>query len=150
MSRKLAWTDEAWKDYIYWQSQDKKTLKRINKLIADAKRHPFDGIGKPEPLKRTEGQELYLSLPWEAGPHPVSSIWRLYRVRSASLSGQRAHRRDARTRATRPARSSSSAKVSSPAADRTAISSGLPATRFSKRSGMASQLSRPDRSVSLP
>ena len=51
MNRKLAWTNEAWKDYIYWQSQDKKTLKRINKLIAAAKRHPFEGIGKPEQLK---------------------------------------------------------------------------------------------------
>ena len=51
MSRKLAWTDEAWKDYLYWQSQDKKTLKRINKLIEAAKRQPFEGIGKPEPLK---------------------------------------------------------------------------------------------------
>ena len=35
MSRKLAWTDEAWNDYVYWQGQDKKTLKRINKLISD-------------------------------------------------------------------------------------------------------------------
>lgn len=51
MSKKLAWTDEAWKDYLYWQSQDRKTLKRINKLIEDTKRHPFEGIGKPEPLK---------------------------------------------------------------------------------------------------
>jgi len=51
MSRKLAWTDEAWKDYIYWQTQDKKTLKRVNKLIEAARRHPFEGIGKPEPLK---------------------------------------------------------------------------------------------------
>lgn len=51
MSKKLAWTDEAWKDYIFWQSQDKKTLKRINKLIEAAKRQPFEGIGKPEPLK---------------------------------------------------------------------------------------------------
>jgi len=51
MNRKLAWTNEAWKDYIYWQSQDKKTLKRINKLIDAAKRHPFEGIGKPEQLK---------------------------------------------------------------------------------------------------
>ena len=49
--RKLAWTDEAWKDYIYWQSQDKKTLKRINKLIKETKKLPFEGIGKPEPLK---------------------------------------------------------------------------------------------------
>jgi toxin YoeB len=47
----LCWTDEARDDYIHWQSQDKKTLKRINKLITDAKRSPFEGIGKPEPLK---------------------------------------------------------------------------------------------------
>ena len=51
MTRQLAWTDEAWGDYVYWQSQDKKTLKRINKLINDTKRSPFEGIGKPEPLK---------------------------------------------------------------------------------------------------
>ncbi|HID45633.1 MAG TPA: Txe/YoeB family addiction module toxin [Chromatiaceae bacterium] len=47
----LTWTKEAWRDYIYWQSQDKKTLKRINKLISDSQRSPFEGIGKPEPLK---------------------------------------------------------------------------------------------------
>ena len=47
----LAWTDEAWSDYLHWQTQDKKTLKRINKLITDVKRAPFEGIGKPEPLK---------------------------------------------------------------------------------------------------
>lgn len=51
MSRILSWTDEAWKDYLYWQTQDKKTLKRINKLIDETKRIPFEGIGKPEPLK---------------------------------------------------------------------------------------------------
>ena len=51
MGRKLAWTDEAWNDYIYWQTQDKKTLKRINKLIWDIERQPFQGIGKPEPLR---------------------------------------------------------------------------------------------------
>ncbi|MBU1168922.1 MAG: Txe/YoeB family addiction module toxin [Proteobacteria bacterium] len=51
MSRKLAWTDEAWTGYIYWQSQDEKTLKRINKLIHDTMRKPFEGIGKPEPLR---------------------------------------------------------------------------------------------------
>lgn len=47
----LSWTERAWSDYLYWQSQDKKTLKRINKLITDVMRSPFDGIGKPEPLK---------------------------------------------------------------------------------------------------
>lgn len=51
MDRKLAWTGEAWKDYIYWQTQDKKTLKRINTLINDTMRQPFEGIGKPEPLR---------------------------------------------------------------------------------------------------
>ncbi|MAH54954.1 MAG: Txe/YoeB family addiction module toxin [Aestuariibacter sp.] len=49
--RLLTWTDDAWEDYLYWQTQDKKTLKRINKLINDVKRSPFEGIGKPEPLK---------------------------------------------------------------------------------------------------
>ena len=45
------WTDEAWKDYLYWQNQDKKTLKRINKLIEDIERNGnVEGIGKPEPL----------------------------------------------------------------------------------------------------
>ncbi len=51
MSKKLVWTNEAWTDYIYWQSQDRKTLKRINKIIEDTKRTPFQGIGKPEPLR---------------------------------------------------------------------------------------------------
>ena len=46
----LAWTDEAWDSYVYWQ-RDKKTLTRINKLIKAAKNTPFKGIGKPEPLK---------------------------------------------------------------------------------------------------
>jgi toxin YoeB len=50
-NRVLSWTDEAWNDYLYWQTQDKKTLKRVNKLISDVKRSPFDGIGKPESLK---------------------------------------------------------------------------------------------------
>ena len=45
------WFDEAWIDYIYWQTQDQKTLKRINNLIKDTERNPFEGIGKPEPLK---------------------------------------------------------------------------------------------------
>jgi toxin YoeB len=52
MSKKLAWTDEAWQDYINWQTQYKKTLKRINKILDDIRRDdPFKGIGKPEPLK---------------------------------------------------------------------------------------------------
>jgi len=47
----LSWTKEGWADYEYWQTQDKKTLKRINKLIIDSQRSPFSGLGKPEPLK---------------------------------------------------------------------------------------------------
>lgn len=49
--RNLKFTPNGWEDYLYWQSQDKKTLKRINKLIQDALRNPFTGIGKPEALK---------------------------------------------------------------------------------------------------
>ncbi len=48
---KKIWFDEAWEDYIYWQTQDEKTLKRINMLLKDIERGDFDGIGKPEPLK---------------------------------------------------------------------------------------------------
>ena len=47
----LKFTEDAWKDYCYWQSQDKKTLKRINSLIKEIQRDPFTGIGKHEPLK---------------------------------------------------------------------------------------------------
>lgn len=46
-----AWDDEAWEDYLYWQSQDKKTLKRINLLLQDIDRNGYYGIGKPEALK---------------------------------------------------------------------------------------------------
>lgn len=48
---RLLWEDRAWEDYLYWQMQDRKTLKRINMLIGEIKRTPFEGIGKPEPLK---------------------------------------------------------------------------------------------------
>ena len=47
----LAWTQDAWDDYVWWQGQDRRTLKRINSLIKDALRNPFSGIGKPEPLR---------------------------------------------------------------------------------------------------
>ena len=46
-----AWHDKAWDEYLYWQTQDRKTLKRINALLRDIERNPFDGIGKPEPLR---------------------------------------------------------------------------------------------------
>ncbi len=44
------WDDEAWEDYVYWQLQDKKTLKKINSLLKDIDRNGYEGIGKPEPL----------------------------------------------------------------------------------------------------
>lgn len=44
------WSDEAWEDYLYWQAQDKKTLKRINKLLQDIERNGYHGMGKPEAL----------------------------------------------------------------------------------------------------
>ena len=46
-----SWTDNAWSDYLYWQSQDKKTLRRINQLLKDIDRNGNVGIGKPEPLR---------------------------------------------------------------------------------------------------
>jgi toxin YoeB len=48
---KITWTATAWKDYLYWQLNDKKKLKRINDLIKNTLRDPFNGIGNPEPLK---------------------------------------------------------------------------------------------------
>ena len=56
---KLVWDEDAWDDYLYWQTQDRKTLKKINSLIKDIERDPFNGIGKPEPLK--EDQQGYWS-----------------------------------------------------------------------------------------
>ena len=47
----LSWAETAWEDYLYWQETDKKLVKRINALITDILRHPFTGIGEPEPLK---------------------------------------------------------------------------------------------------
>lgn len=47
----LAWAENAWDDYCYWQEQDRKTLKRINRLLQDIRRNQYTGIGKPEPLE---------------------------------------------------------------------------------------------------
>ena len=47
----ISFSEEGWEDYLYWQTQDKRTLKRINKLLRDILRNGYDGIGKPEPLK---------------------------------------------------------------------------------------------------
>ncbi|WP_371031391.1 Txe/YoeB family addiction module toxin [Pseudoclavibacter sp. JSM 162008] len=51
MSRQLAFDAHGWEDYVYWQAQDRKTLRRINQLVGDVLRDPFSGIGKPEPLR---------------------------------------------------------------------------------------------------
>lgn len=51
VKKNLVFTEQSWADYIYWINQDKKTLRKINKLIADVLRSPFEGLGKPEPLK---------------------------------------------------------------------------------------------------
>ena len=48
---RYVFVDESWEDYLYWQKIDKKMLKRINSLLKDISRQPYDGIGKPEPLK---------------------------------------------------------------------------------------------------
>lgn len=48
---RLLWHEAAWEEYLYWQSQDKKTLKRINLILKDIQRNTFDGIGEPEPLR---------------------------------------------------------------------------------------------------
>jgi len=48
---RLIFHEQAWEDYRYWQEQDRKTLKRINRLIEECRRTPFEGVGNPEPLK---------------------------------------------------------------------------------------------------
>jgi toxin YoeB len=50
---KKVFADQAWEDYLFWQVQDRKILKRINELIKETERSPFEGIGKPEPLKHS-------------------------------------------------------------------------------------------------
>lgn len=48
---KLIFAEEAWEDYLYWQKQDRRMVERINKLICETQREPFEGVGKPEALK---------------------------------------------------------------------------------------------------
>lgn len=48
---RIDFTETGWRDYLYWQGEDKKTLKRINQLIQDIERNGYEGIGKPEPLR---------------------------------------------------------------------------------------------------
>nr|WP_226816763.1 Txe/YoeB family addiction module toxin [Advenella sp. FME57] len=47
----MTWSEEAWEDYLYWQDADKRMVKKINELLKDTCRTPFEGIGKPEPLR---------------------------------------------------------------------------------------------------
>ncbi len=51
MKRKLVFSDEAWEDYLHWQETDRSMVRRINQLIKEVRRSPYEGIGKPEPLK---------------------------------------------------------------------------------------------------
>ena len=53
MASRLIFSDQAWDDYLWWQREDRAVLKRINRLIEAARRDPFEGIGKPEPLRFT-------------------------------------------------------------------------------------------------
>ena len=48
---RLVFADEAWEDCLHWQKQDRRMVERINKLLEEVRRDPFDGVGKPEPLK---------------------------------------------------------------------------------------------------
>jgi toxin YoeB len=69
----IAFHANAWNDYLYWQQTDKQMLRKINRLIEDASRHPFSGIGKPEPLKHE------LSGTWSRridGEHRLVYQWR--------------------------------------------------------------------------
>jgi toxin YoeB len=50
---KKVFADQAWEDYLYWQTQDRNIIKRINALVKDTERSPYEGIGKPEPLKHS-------------------------------------------------------------------------------------------------
>lgn len=74
---RLIWYSVAWDDYVSWQQEDKKTLKRVNSLIRDTLRAPFEGIGKPEPLKGD------LSGFWSRRIDDANRL--VYRVRDDSL-----------------------------------------------------------------
>jgi toxin YoeB len=74
---KLIFTGSAWEDYLYWQTQDKKTIKRINLLIKDIERGGYEGIGKPEPLKGN------LSGYWSRRIDDTNRI--IYRLREDSI-----------------------------------------------------------------
>ncbi|NCF33095.1 MAG: Txe/YoeB family addiction module toxin [Proteobacteria bacterium] len=74
---RLIFAEKAWEDYIYWQRTDKKILKRVNTLIKEIKREPFEGLGKPEPLKHA------LSGYWSRRINDEHRI--VYKIQSDSL-----------------------------------------------------------------
>ena len=67
---KLVWDESAWADYVWWQAQDRKVLKRINQLIADIQRNGNEGIGKPEPLS-----EMLAQLPLHVAAAAPGGMW---------------------------------------------------------------------------
>jgi toxin YoeB len=80
---KLLWTEDAWEDYVLWQKSDPKILQAINDLIRDARRDPFRGLGKPEPLKhalagwwsrRITGEHRLVYRVYGKGPNQVIEI----------------------------------------------------------------------------
>jgi len=73
----LIFAEQAWEDYLYWQKSDKKLLKRLNSLIKEIQRDPFEGIGKPEPLKHA------LSGYWSRRINDEHRI--VYRIKDDSL-----------------------------------------------------------------
>lgn len=73
----MVFAKQAWEDYLYWQKTDKKTLKRINTLIKDISRNPFEGVGKPEPLKHA------LSGYWSRRINDADRI--VYKIKDDSL-----------------------------------------------------------------
>ena len=80
---KLLWTEDAWEDYVLWQKSDPKILQAINDLIRDVRRDPFQGLGKPEPLKhalagwwsrRMTGEHRLVYRVYGKGPNQVIEI----------------------------------------------------------------------------
>lgn len=74
---KLLWEERAWGDYLYWQMQDRKTLKRINDLLKDVQRNAYEGIGNPEPLREN------LSGCWSRRIDETNRL--VYRIEDGSL-----------------------------------------------------------------
>ncbi len=74
---KLLWEERAWGDYLYWQMQDRRTLKRINDLLKDVQRNAYEGIGKPEPLREN------LSGCWSRRIDEINRL--VYRIEGGSL-----------------------------------------------------------------